>query len=261
MSESEWRHDKAEFVAGRDDIPGPLGEQFAALTRSLLTTKTVGGVLHELVMTAVRFVPGADLVSVTLRDADGSLHTPVSTDPLAVRLDEVQYDSERGPCITAVDPDGPAFSLSNDLTADETWPEFASASTDLGFHAVLSTALIRDPQPPALSGALNVYSRHQYSFNRADRNIMLLLATHGSLALSTTRAITLAQLQEAHLRKAIDSRDVIGQAKGILMQRRKITADEAFDVLRETSQSLNVKLSELAKTLTDRHMELDADQP
>ncbi|ALG10853.1 GAF and ANTAR domain-containing protein [Kibdelosporangium phytohabitans] len=257
MSDPDWIRDRADFVADRDTSPGPLAEQFALLTTSLLTTKTAAGVLQELSMAAVRFLPGADMVSVTLRDADGRLHTPVATDQLAVRLDHVQYDNRRGPCADAVDPAGPAFSLSNDLASNDLWPEFAAASVDLGFHAVLSTALPRDPQPPELSGALNVYSRNKQAFNAADRDVMLLLATHGSLALSTSRAITTAQLQAEHLRKAIDSRDVIGQAKGILMQRRKITADAAFDVLRETSQSLNVKLADLAKTLADRHTELD----
>jgi AmiR/NasT family two-component response regulator len=60
-----------------------------------------------------------------------------------------------------------------------------------------------------------------------------------------------------NLRRAIDSRDVIGQAKGILMQRRGIGADEAFVLLRRTSQQLNVKLAELARTLATRHTELD----
>ncbi|WP_330359597.1 GAF and ANTAR domain-containing protein [Actinosynnema sp. ALI-1.44] len=257
LDDPDWAKDRMDFVADRDSALGPLAQQFVVLTTSLLTTHTAAGVLQELAMAAVRFLPGADMVSVTLRDADGRLHTPVSTDPLAVRLDEVQCESGRGPCATAVAPSGPAYSLSNDLASDNQWPEFAKASLDVGFHAVLSTAMMRDPQPPELSGAINVYSRRRRAFNAHDRDVMLLLASHGSLALATSRAITSAQLQAEHLHKAIDSRDVIGQAKGILMQRRKISADEAFDVLRETSQSLNVKLSELAETLAGRHLEID----
>ncbi|MDT7798847.1 MAG: hypothetical protein QOI78_2280, partial [Actinomycetota bacterium] len=69
------------------------------------------------------------------------------------------------------------------------------------------------------------------------------------------------ELEATHLRKAVESRDVIGQAKGILMQRRGITADEAFDVLRRASQELNVKLADLARTLADRHTELDLPVP
>ena len=100
-----------------------------------------------------------------------------------------------------------------------------------------------------LSGAAN-------GLDEADRDVLLLLATHASLALATTNAVTRAELQAANLRKAIDSRDVIGQAKGIIMARRGVSAEEAFDVLRRTSQDLNVKLSELASTLTTRHTEI-----
>ena len=70
-------------------------------------------------------------------------------------------------------------------------------------------------------------------------------------------AATTAELDGAQLRQALDTRDVIGQAKGILMERRGITADEAFDVLRTTSQSLNIKLTDLAATLAQRHAEIE----
>jgi AmiR/NasT family two-component response regulator len=68
--------------------------------------------------------------------------------------------------------------------------------------------------------------------------------------------VRLADLRETQLRKALETRDVIGQAKGILMQRRGITAEEAFDLLRRTSQDLNIRLAELASTLATRHTEL-----
>lgn len=85
---------------------------------------------------------------------------------------------------------------------------------------------------------------------------MLLLATHASLALAATHASTRGQMMEANLRRAVDSRDVIGQAKGILMASRDIDAGAAFDILRRTSQELNIKLSDIAETLATRHHEL-----
>jgi GAF domain-containing protein len=110
---------------------------------------------------------------------------------------------------------------------------------------------------PRLSGALNVYSREPGGLLRADRDILLLLATHASLALARTHAVTRKQLDIDRLLRALDSRDAIGQAKGILMARRGITAKEAFDVLRRTSQELNIKLRDLARTLSSRYSELD----
>ncbi|HEY0805910.1 MAG TPA: GAF and ANTAR domain-containing protein, partial [Pseudonocardiaceae bacterium] len=144
-----------------------------------------------------------------------------------------------------------------DLAVAPEWPRFGPAAAALGMRSVLAVALLPDARPPQLTGALNLYSRERDGLTEGDRDIALLLATHGSLALATTQALTAAELHAAQLRAAIDSRDIIGQAKGILMHRRGISADEAFDLLRRTSQSMNVKLADLARTLATRHLELD----
>jgi AmiR/NasT family two-component response regulator len=108
-----------------------------------------------------------------------------------------------------------------------------------------------------MTGALNVFASEPGRLGgELDRDRALLLATHASLAVSATEAVRLAELRETQLRNAIDSRDIIGQAKGILMHRRGIDADEAFDLLRRTSQDLNIKLGELARTITERHADL-----
>ncbi len=85
---------------------------------------------------------------------------------------------------------------------------------------------------------------------------LAVLAAHASAALAATMAAMSAEVEAAQLRQALESRDVIGQAKGILMERRKISADEAFSVLRPASQSLNVKLAQVAQTFVDRRAEI-----
>jgi GAF domain-containing protein len=142
------------------------------------------------------------------------------------------------------------MAASDDLVSDTRWPRFGPASAARGFRSLVSTALLPDAAIPQLSGALNVYSRRAGGIAAADRDILLLLATHASLALATTRVVTRGELMAEQLREALDSRDAIGQAKGILMARRGIDADGAFQVLRRTSQDLNVKLRDLAETVT-----------
>jgi hypothetical protein len=236
---------------------GALGRELAQLTKALLDATTVADVLERVVLTAHRVVPGADLVSITLRSPEGEFHTPTETDPVATKLDQVQYDTGEGPCVTAAQPSGPDFVHSDDLANEPLWPTFGPAAVEFGYHSVLATALLHDARPPQLSGALNIYTQKPGNLHPDTQFTALLLATHASLALAGTEAVRKAELQAENLRRAISSRDVIGQAKGILMHRRGISADEAFELIRRTSQDLNVKLADLATILTERHAELD----
>lgn len=266
MQDDNWSQDKAEFVTRPADAPHPAGDsgqsplarQFALLTRTLLDTDTVASALEHVVHATSGVLPDADLVSMTLRSADHQLHTPVVTEPVGVELDELQHRYGQGPCLDAARRNGVAYTHSGDLASDPAWPQFGPAAAKLGYRSVLSTALVPDATPPRLSGALNIYSRDPGKLgDETTRDQALLLATHASLALAHTRAGHLSELQNTQLRRALDTRDVIGQAKGILMARRGITAEEAFDLLRHTSQDLNIKLADLAHTLAKRHVELD----
>ncbi|MGH3876982.1 MAG: GAF and ANTAR domain-containing protein [Actinophytocola sp.] len=238
-----------------------LAQEFVRLTRELLDSGSVAAVLDRVVFAARDIVPGADLVSVTLRSPDGEFHTPVETSQVASDLDQLQYRFGEGACVEAARPSGPAIAISDDLATDPRWPRFGPAAAAFGFRSLVSTALLPDAKSPQLSGALNVYSRAPHGLASADRDILLLLATHASLALATTSAVSRGDLKAEQLHQALDSRDAIGQAKGVLMARRGITAEQAFALLRRTSQELNIKLRELARVVTERNAELDhADQ-
>lgn len=266
-TEREWQRDKGRFVADAvaDGSPrrdhgfplGPLSQQFATLTYSLLDAETVDDVLQQVTKAAVAVVPDAEMVSVTLRSPDGRLHTPTGTGPAAVKLDELQYELCEGPCYDAAKPDGPAVSVCQDLGSGSPWQQWGPAAVELGVGAVVSTALLTDSDASGATGALNAYSTLPHDLDEVDLDLLLLLATHASLAMAGVDAVTRAQLRETQLTRAVDSRDVIGQAKGIIMNRRGVSAAEAFDILRRASQDLNVKLVELAETLATRHTELD----
>ena len=271
-TEKQWREDRDRFVdddAGRrrtrgTDEPaagtvvhlGPLAEQFADLARALFTADTVAGVLDCIVRATLDITPGCDMASITLRDPDGGFTTPVCTDAVAERIDQIQYTADEGPCLEATRMDGLGLALCADLGADtEQWPTFSPRAAGLGAGALLGVGLFPHPDPPRL-GALNVYSARPNGLDDADRDIALFLASHASVALARTMEVHAARLEAAQLTEALHSRDVIGQAKGILMERRGIDAGAAFDVLRRASQDLNVKLTEIAHTLTTRRSEL-----
>ena len=100
-------------------------------------------------------------------------------------------------------------------------------------------------------GALNLYSRQRGAFDQAAREVGLILASHASVALAGAQALAHEKEHVANLDKALLSRDVIGQAKGILMERQHLTAEQAFDLLRRGSQHLNVKLRDVADRVTE----------
>jgi hypothetical protein len=232
-----------------------LADQFTQLARSLLTENTVLGVLNRVVDAARDIVPGADVVSVTLQDGRGGYLTPAYSDPLATRLDVIQYETGEGPCVTATEPGGPDVVASGELDEDARWPKFGPLAAAEGMHSLLAVGLFPHDDP-ARAGALNFYARTPGGLDLVDRDIALLLAAHAGTALAATSATADAELRAGQLARALDSRDVIGQAKGILMERRGLTADDAFDVLVTASQSLNIKLTEIARTVVARHREL-----
>ena len=232
--------------------PEPL-PALRELTALLLAAETVEGVLARVVATAGEVIPGTDLVSITLRHDDGTAETPYGTGAKAVELDQSQYRTGAGPCLDSADPKGPAYALCNDLAGATPWPAFAAEATAQGYRSVLSTALLPSPGSVPFTGALNVYSSRPDAFDDGARDLAFLLATHASLALAlahSRRDLAKAETMGVNLRAALDSRTVISEAVGILMARRALTAEEAFEVLKRTSQNRNVKLARLAGILT-----------
>ena len=275
-SEQAWQVARQRFVAHdaakRDDgagsaagaaVPdetdmGPLAEQFVALSRDLFTVPPetgVVGVLERVVQRASMLVPAAAMISVTLREANGDFHTPVETDPLATKADHIQYETGEGPCVEATAPTSSGFTESRDLAHDDRYPRFGPRVVDLGPTAVFSTGMFPGGDPPRL-GALNYYFRDAHDLGQVDRDAALLLAAHAAVALRAAKGLEAQQLRSAQLTEALQSRDVIGQAKGILMERRGVSADEAFGILRKASQNLNIKVHDIARTISERRAEL-----
>lgn len=282
VDEQRWDNDRERFVrdwtdsANEDREPvrdhgfplGPLGQQFAVLTYSLLDATSVGGVLEQIVTAAAGIVSQAERVSVLLRTPDDRFEVAAEHGTDLSGADKLQGDLREGPAVDAALLGGPLALVSRDLGSEQRWGRWTPAAAELGVGAVLSMHLKAHTDVDEVgakrwpgegrcpSGALTLYSRHPLGLDGVEADQVMLLATHASLALAASNAATNAVTVETHLQRAVDSRDVIGQAKGILMARREIDAGAAFDILRKTSQDLNVKLSEIAETVANRHVEL-----
>lgn len=281
--EDAWAEERRRFVAedqklrqvGRADYPAgdaipdggptisPLIREFALLSRQLTgpdneDTRLVG-MLSRVAHAAVDMVEGAEVVSVTLRLGDGTFTTPAQTDPLASRLDEAQYEVGEGPCVTATATPGFGVAYHPDLAdasaLGDRWPRWAPRAAELGVRCVLCTGIYPADDPPR-EATVNYYASVPYALDHADRDTAMLLASFAGVALHHSAARTAAEIEVANLRKAIAARDVIGQAKGILMERRGYDADQAFETLRHASRTLNIKLRDVAATLAHRRAEL-----
>lgn len=185
----------------------------------------------------------ADAGGVTMLDQTRHPATVGCTDPVVAEIDEAQYQAEEGPCVEAMRT-GRAVRV-DDLASDDRWPEFARSALAHGFHSVLSMPLQGAEQA---DGALNVYAHRPDAFGDAAQEFGLAFAHQAVIGIGYWRQATIAD----HLRRALESRAEIEQAKGILMGATGCDADHAFELLRLQSQSENRKLRDVAAELVER---------
>jgi GAF domain-containing protein len=154
-------------------------------------------------------------------------------------LDRAQQQLGAGPCIEAAQAQSTVRVA--DTLADGRWGEFCATAAGLGVRSMLCVPLGVDER---LVGTLSLFADRPAAFTDRDERLTTLFATLAALALADAQ-------RAQQLRTALESRDLIGQAKGILMERNRITASEAFDRLSEQSQLRNVKLTVVAGHLVE----------
>jgi len=231
-----------------DAPPTRLAMVFADIAQQLYDADSFDDVLLRIAQAAVSTIAGCRMASVTLLE-QSEYRTAASTDPAATAVDHAQYQSHEGPCLDAVD----APMVYAESFPDGRWPTLASRPTESGVQSALSYRLAAASSATADSrgGSLNSYGVTPSAFNDTAQEIGLILAAHASVAVRAVNERSTLQSLGRDLQRALLSRDVIGQAKGILMERLKITPEDAFDLLRRSSQNLNVKLREVAGGLAE----------
>jgi GAF domain-containing protein len=222
-----------------------LADAFRAIARSFGTAAAPEPGLAETVAQAVRLVPGATWVSVTVAEGAGR-RTAAASAAAALATDRAQYLAAEGPCLAAVA--GAGVVRSDDLAADPRWPALAARLAASPVRSALSVP-VPGPAGPEPYCSLNLYGGVVQAFADEDLLVATLLAAHVGAVAGLAAAAAEARAQIHHLTLALDARDVIGQAKGILMEREGLTAAQAFDVLRSVSQRTNRKLRDVADDL------------
>ncbi|MHB1535234.1 MAG: ANTAR domain-containing protein [Acidimicrobiales bacterium] len=194
---------------------------------------------------AAGIIDDCDAASVTVGSA-GTLTTLASAGALAEAMDRAQRLAGVGPAFDAIEL--PVVHAAG--AAWESWPEVSSAAAEAGARSAASFAmLVGGADHERRLGSLNLYSTRAEGFTDEELEIGMLLATFVAVALALAEDRDFTAQREAALHEAITTRDIIGQAKGILMERQHLSAEGAFEVLRRASQRMNVKLQEVAERL------------
>ncbi|GFG62734.1 hypothetical protein MKUB_02240 [Mycobacterium kubicae] len=216
-----------------------LAKQMAALARTTAAPRTVSEILTEVTNAAVELISGADVAGVLLVKKGGEFESVADTDGIVAKLDALQHDFGEGPCAEAALHE--TVVRSDDLRTEPRWPRYAPAAEELGIRSSLSFKLYTADRT---AGALNLFSTRSHAWDVDAETIGAILAAHAAAAI-------LAGRHSEQMQSALASRDRIGQAKGIIMERYAIDEMRAFEMLRVLSQENQTKLVDIAQRVID----------
>jgi GAF domain-containing protein len=243
-------------VASTADPQSGPGQALERLGRLSLRETSMDDLLHTVADLATTVTQADAEASVTLLVRDRP-STVTSTVDLAVDLHETQYERGHGPCLHAART-GELTELS-DTRTDTRWPDYSRRAAEHGNLRSLSVPLPIDEEEQ-VSGALNVYAREPNAFDEASRTAAVAFGSYAAVAPGNLYAYRNARDKAENLQVALESRAVIDQAKGVLIERFRITPDQAFQLLAQVSMRVNRKVRDVADELVLTG-ELPLDQP
>lgn len=215
-----------------------LAVRMAELAR-VIALRSVDEVLVDVTAAAKELIPGVDIAGILLIGRGGTHETLASTSDLMVELDNLQMVTGEGPCLHAALNE--TVVRTDDFRDEPRFPTYAAKVVELGLHSALSFKLYTADRT---AGALNLFGYEPAPWDTEAETIGTVLAAHAAAAI-------LASREGDQLQSAITTRDRIGQAKGIVMERYKIDDVSAFALLRQLSQDTNTKLIDVAQGVID----------
>jgi len=225
--------------------PQPAVEGLERLGRLSLRDLSMEGLLQTVADVVRSVLPGDLETSVSLL-VGGRPTTVAFTGALAVDLDESQYERGYGPCLHAATT-GELTEIA-DTRTERRWQDYCRDAVERGNLSSMSVPLVIDTDEQ-VAGALNVYAREAEAFDEAARTAATRFGPYAAVAAGNLHAYQAARSMAANLQVALESRAVIDQAKGVLVERFTITPDEAFQVLAGASMNGNRKVRDVAEHL------------
>lgn len=216
-----------------------LAMRMADLARTAAAPRSVEDVLADVTAAALELVPGTDTAGVLLIGKGGKWDSLGGTSDLPHLLDELQIKYNEGPCVEAALDD--LIVRTEDFRTDQRFPNWSPAVVELG---VLSGVSFKLYTANRTAGALNLFAFKPNAFDGESETFGTVLAAHAAAAI-------LASREGEELQSALSTRDRIGQAKGIIMERYNVDDIQAFDMLRKLSQDSNIRLVDIAQRVIE----------
>ena len=224
----------AEELTGED-----LLEELAGIARELADSDSLDETLQRVVDRAEEYLDGCHGVSMMLIRGGRFISSPAHSGQVAYESDLAQYNTNQGPCLGAIAQH--KTTVIDDLEQEHQWPRYRERALQLGVRSMLSLQLFVAEET---MGALNMYSQKPHAFDRRSVALGQVFASHAAVAMK-------AAIEVAGLEQALESRDLIGQAKGIIMESEQVTAGQALQRLRELSTARAVSLSRVAQQIVE----------
>lgn len=207
------------------------------VARNLVEARDVDQILATIVEAVRLSIDEIDHAGVSVAHRNGTIETQAATGDLVRLLDQAQYDTGQGPCLDAMAPGvHQDVVLVDNIRQEQRWPAYTPRALQHGLRSQLGVRIYAETKTV---GGLNLYSTSSDTISAESVALAHLFAVHAAVALGRVR-------RESHLLQALRTRELIGQATGIMMERYQVSATRAFDYLARVSQSRNLKLRDLA---------------
>jgi GAF domain-containing protein len=232
-------------------VTGGFTDALLRMSGVLLSRESVSTAVELVTTLAVATMPGTAGAGVTLVDQAGK-RTAAASDPIVEEADRRQYELDEGPCLSATMER--SVVRIDDLHTESRWPRWREAVAALGLRSVLSSPLIAGEDS---IGAIKVYSRDVAAYDDGAEHLLAMFAEQAATLLANVRSLQDAQQLSAQLKEALAQRDLIGQAKGVLIAQGAADEQSAFRMLSSASQRSNMRFHEVARRVvtsaTKRH--------
>lgn len=224
---------------GERQVSSLMATQLSELARELQQENDLDAVLAGIVQAALELIPGTAHASISLVTGRKKVNSEVASGELPRQVDALQNSTGQGPCLDAAYQE--RVVRVPDLSRETRWPVFSRGAMELGARSMLSFQLFVEGDR---LGALNLYGDGPDAFDDESEQTGSLVAAHAAVAFADSQKIS-------QLGEALASRELIGQAEGILMERYKITAQQAFILLSRASSRSHIKLRDVAEHLAN----------